>query len=1362
MSLTITELRARVHAALVGDEFHLQTSTLESSTIDLIVADFLPDGRFALARAVAEDGPDGTTVHVRGTGVDLPFQGMMVEIDFYLDGTEAAFTLQAAAGMGWSVTKAFPVMARTLAEAFSFTDSPSPILRLRSHPQDDQTVGMSFQGILNLDTMTGGLADLTGRSQQALSGLIELKEHATQLTKIEWTAPVSEQVDLGLVTVEALTFTIGGYLTYNFIDDVYSTIPYVRLGAAFPFQAQGVQHHLPVAVDIFDLGRAFRFSIDLNEAIDAALHEISSLTDGLELEGFLPDDFHLEDLIKLTAFYFDFDTSLPRKINTIAVDLQSTRLWTIFRLDRSQTDLQVENIVLSFRLFDPFGARTGWLGLSGELVLGDAGRVVIGANYPNFSIHGGMKDGTTLHLDELLRLILGSGVQVPALEMKNLAFRLDAGEYRFESELDGLWSIDNVLAIDQVELGLEHRNNQTQVQLRGQFQLAGVDLFIAAAYTGGEGWLFEGGTHPNQDVSIGTLITDLARFFGSTTLPPALTGLTLQNISVSFNTQTKDFTFTCETRFPLGDDELDLAIHIDIKHQGSETFTKTFTGKLTVDGRVFDVVFAADGSATMFLAAYHKDNGDTIDIKDLMATVSRDVANALPSGLSITLNDALLAYRKTGTAKFLFGLEMGAGINLSNLPLVGRVFPPEETIKLIFQLLVASAALPGPEVTAINGLIPNGVTKLPTGALGAGLTLSTPMQFGNTNAELSLPVQVADTASNPSQPLEATGQNTDVKWFTLQKTFGPVHFNRVGAAYRDGELWFLLDASFATAGLTLSLDGLAVSSPLNAFSPQFHLEGLGIDYQNGPLEIGGAFLRTTITPEQGEPYDEYDGKAVIKTSEFSLSAIGSYAYLNGHPSLFIYGVLDYPLGGPSFFFVTGLAAGFGYNRALNIPPLAQLTSFPLVAEAMGNLAPSHDEQAELRRLHDYIPASVGDYFLAVGVKFTSFKIIDSFVLLTVAFGHRFEIDVLGLSTLVVPTPDAGQAVEPLAEVQMALRATFVPDEGFLGVEARLTSASFILSRNCHLTGGFAFYSWFSGEHAGDFVQTLGGYHPQFRAPDHYPRVPRLGFNWQVSPELTVKGDAYYALTTHALMAGGHLEATWKDGSIQAWFKAGADFLISWKPYHYDIRITVDMGVSYTYHFFGTHHISVDLGAGLHIWGPDFSGQAHIKLWIVSFDVSFGADASQQPQPIAWDDPNRASFKPSFLPSDDAICGLSPQTGLIRTVEHRGQSTWVVNPKTFSLVSNSVIPIKHAWRHAQNDANVLDGRLADKDAETEFGIGSMAVASTDLDTRLTITIHRIDVRFIALMKQLAYRPRLRRISSLSRFTKTYRPVCGARP
>ncbi len=48
--------------------------------------------------------------------------------------------------------------------------------------------------------------------------------------------------------------------------------------------------------------------------------------------------------------------------------------------------------------------------------------------------------------------------------------------------------------------------------------------------------------------------------------------------------------------------------------------------------------------------------------------------------------------------------------------------------------------------------------------------------------------------------------------------------------------------------------------------------------------------------------------------------------------------------------------------------------------------------------------------------------------------------------------------------------------------------------------------------------TLGGYNPHFNPPSFYPTVPRLGINWQVSPELIIKGDEYFAITSRAIMA----------------------------------------------------------------------------------------------------------------------------------------------------------------------------------------------------------------------------------------------------
>ncbi|MEM7803026.1 MAG: DUF6603 domain-containing protein, partial [Chloroflexota bacterium] len=440
-------------------------------------------------------------------------------------------------------------------------------------------------------------------------------------------------------------------------------------------------------------------------------------------------------------------------------------------------------------------------------------------------------------------------------------------------------------------------------------------------------------------------------------------------------------------------------------------------------------------------------------------------------------------------------------------------------------------------------------------------------------------------------------------------------------------------------------------------------------------EIGGSFLKED---------DGFAGLAVIRTEALSLSAIGAYRYADGSPSLFIYAVLDYPLGGPAFFYVTGFAAGFGYNRRLVTPSIEGVATFPLVREATGSSAPlpggQYDRaarlQQEIRALGSAIPADPGQYFLAVGLKFTSFKQIDSFALLAIQFGNRFEIDLLGLSTLKVPAPIGSELVTPVAEAQLALKAVFIPSEGFLGVRAQLTNSSYILSRACHLTGGFAFYAWFSGEHAGDFVLTLGGYHPAFQVPAHYPSVPRLGFMWQVTHNFYLRGGLYFALTAHALMAGGLLEAVYQSGNIRAWFKAGADFLIAWKPYHYEIAVYISLGLEITVHFFGTHTIGLSAAANLKLWGPEFGGEAHIRVKVLIFhipiDINFGSRSRPVPA-ITFNE-----FKQTYLPAEpEEICSVTITGGLIGTVHENGKEIWLVNAKALTLVTNAVIPSTNA-------------------------------------------------------------------------------------
>jgi hypothetical protein len=855
---------------------------------------------------------------------------------------------------------------------------------------------------------------------------------------------------------------------------------------------------------------------------------------------------------------------------------------------------------------------------------------------------------------------------------------------------------------------------------------------IASHLVPGEGWQFAGSTGTGQEIPIGTLIEEIAEKFGvDQKLPQAIESLILENINVSFNTKTKDFTFTCESKFEIESKQVDIVVNINLTHKQDGSYHKEFDGHITLGTLKFDLTFSKDQDATSspdrattsttFIAAYHNVNGDTITVKDLIKNISDDVADLIPNGLSITLKDALFAYHSqtrhdnTKQSTFLFGLDIDGGIDISNLPIIGKTFPPHQTIKLTCQLLIASKQIEKEQIATFNALILEGVTKFPDKCLEEGLDLAASIQLGSITQELDLPIQVNQSTNqgNSSSPLaiKPSPPQSTPKWFKLQKSIGPAHFERIGLQYKDEKIYFLLDASLSAAGLTLSLDGLSVDSSLTEFKPEFNLHGIGIDYQgSSAVEIGGAFLKTTQQTPEGQSYDEYDGMAVIKTKALTLPAIGSYAYLNEHPSLFVYAVLKYPIGGPPFFFVTGLAAGFGYNRSLTVPPIDQIAQFPLVDEAISGTGNPNNLTAELEKLNQYISPESGEIFFAIGIKFTSFKIIDSFALLTVAFGNRFELNVLGLSNLIVPTPEAGKVVSPVAEVQMVLKASLIPDEGFLGVQAQLTSASYILSKNCHLTGGFAFFCWFSGTHAGDFVTTLGGYHTSFIVPDHYPKVPRLGFNWQVDSSITLKGDAYFALCSHALMAGGHLEAAYKRDIVKAWFKAGADFLIAWKPYYYDAEIYVDIGASVGF-------LTIDVGADLHIWGPEFGGKAKVHLWIISFTISFGSDSPPQPPPIDW-----ATFQQSFLPQNqqnkdqyDNICDISVQDGLIKKAED--SDTWIINPKNFSLITNSVIPSKEA--QTGNSPIAMNGAKAIRD----FGISSMGIQPENLITKHTITITR---------------------------------------
>ena len=617
------------------------------------------------------------------------------------------------------------------------------------------------------------------------------------------------------------------------------------------------------------------------------------------------------------------------------------------------------------------------------------------------------------------------------------------------------------------------------------------------------------------------------------------------------------------------------------------------------------------------------------------------------------------------------GLRLSSTVDLAGTPLFGSMLSGLALSDL--QVSYASA-----DVKAGRVVLPPPAPRT-SPAFTKGLQLSFTVvagdakeQFVLTPSSFRAPGSVAAVHAD-GQDLAAWDQAgpPPIQWFAVQKSFGPLTLGRVGVLTTAERFGLALDASVATKALSIDLAGFTVSFRADDISPagvRVDLDGLGVAFTSGSVSLSGSLVRT-----ETDDMVSYDGSLLLQVGRFGVTAVGSYAILSGYASLFVFGLVKGAFGGPPAFFVTGLAAGFGYNRGLRLPEPDQVQSFPLVIAARqgSSYLPDPTVAAALGKLASggWVPPELGSYWVAVGVKFSSFQLIDSFVLLLVQFGNELVIAVVGISSLQLPKAGWGR---PYAYVELVLIAVIRPAAGTVQVTALLTPNSFVIDKACRLSGGFAFYLWFGEQHRGDFVLTIGGYHDFFDKPDHYPVVPRLGISWAMSQTLRLEGSAYFALTPSCVMAGGRLDLAFRSGELRAWFRAHADFLMYWRPFFFHIGIGISVGASYTLHIGAVHKtFSVELGAQVELWGPPLAGVAHVTWWIISFTIDInGGGRPDLPGRVIKDWP---TFAASFLPAREEVCKPRADAGLTGVVKDGDVTVWLVAPPDLVLSSETAIP-----------------------------------------------------------------------------------------
>lgn len=803
--------------------------------------------------------------------------------------------------------------------------------------------------------------------------------------------------------------------------------------------------------------------------------------------------------------------------------------------------------------------------------------------------------------------------------------------------------------------------------------------------------------------------------------------------------------------------KLTISIEQDLK---SNTHSFTFSALVLVDNYEFNVKFnktTVSGKTEWFIiASYLNKQRVSLEFKKLAVSLFGEEVNDKVPNISINIENfkAFFYYKKESKeSKILLGLGAGLDLNLKSLPIAGDILVEANAIAFKEVLvLYAKGEFTKEELKAIKALPENYESKKGLN-ISAQVEVSGELKYftldGATHNEkkidatdekgTTLKVKLEQQDTTPKADKKDGSLSSKAKWSKVDKKIGAVNLQRLGLAYHEGKIVTLLDASIETNSLGMQLLGLGVGVNLdwNNLDPQFYLDGLGLSYKSDAVEIAGAFMRTTAGG-----VDVYKGQARLKMKSFTLSAIGSYAKVNNESSLFIYGLYEGNIGGPPIFQVTAIAAGFGYNRKINAPEITEVAKFPLVALAMmpeqkdlTDVLKSLDE--EMSNGKKPIEIASGNYWLAVGVKFTSFKIIESFILLTANFATKTEFTILGLSRLSWPEKTLRDKVglkEPIVFVEIALKASFSPDSDVIKVDGLITPNSYVFTKDCKLSGGFAFYTWVSGEHAGDFVMTIGGYHPRFQKPAHYPEVPRVALNWKIDNNLFVRGELYFALTPSAIMLGGKWEMLYQSSNVRAAFVMWIDILMQWAPFYYDISIGIILRVEARVSLLlTTLHLNVEIRAQLDIWGPPFSGKALIDLSVYSFEITFGGTTKPNKKELDWNQfaegflpqaekisvkSGRENFETSnSIPANSLDCiTINITNGVIQTIESKGRKLTIANPMQFELGIDSAIPV------TQLTLNSGETNLTNSDVtNSNLGVRPCGLSSDQVRFEMNVTV-----------------------------------------
>ncbi|MCB0706856.1 MAG: hypothetical protein KDC34_16185 [Saprospiraceae bacterium] len=869
-------------------------------------------------------------------------------------------------------------------------------------------------------------------------------------------------------------------------------------------------------------------------------------------------------------------------------------------------------------------------------------------------------------------------------------------------------------------------------------------------------WSLEGRLEGDDPDNLSTIPIDrvISWIFTKTNLqteaPAGLADANLEDVFIKADTAYGSFEIGGSCNFELDDKlkgKIDLSFRIQDKLEDGEKTGKEIQthGILTIndsnnEAHVFALYFDKDPKSKYLFAGYQ----GHLTLQKVIGIFDQSAIDLVPAWISPSLEETFfLLYKnseqnkKSSAWQMFMGLLMdipGSGenqdqkFNLSQVDFIGKYIPEDKgEVQLTLDFSFSNAAISKELAEELNNkLVSFGSSyTIKVGGKDRAKGISVSPKIVAPILGL-LPAGKKDTI--PEKDAADLNNEPKTNWKPVRKQLGPVFIDKVGITMEHGRVKLLLDAGMEIGGFNFKMLDFTISVPMkpniNALADiEFGLNGLELNFTKGELTIAGGFYKQELhldNPKIKGTFTGYVGEIRVKFGSKSLSAMGGYVSLHGTPSFFLYAVAEIPLGGPPEFFVEGVAGGFGINSAVKIPAVEEIRNFIMVKSAFGEPYFEGDNQSSnlSRAFTDFEPTP-GSYWIAIGIKASTYKFLESFLLAIVSFGDRLEIDVLGIARVKLPG-----AAQKMAKAELQLHARLVPEEGVLMVDGKISEGSYLFNPMAKLSGGYAFYSWFTDQYetdaegnekisvyAGDFVMTLGGYSPYYNKPAHYPSVDRLALTYKVNDDLFVKASAYFALTPRHFMIGGKLEGVFHTDFVRANLTVEAHFLVNFEPFAYQL----EAGISLSGEVWALWWHSFHVGLHISLWGPEFGGVALIDLGFFDFEIEFGKP-KQLPLPIGW-----VKFRDTLLPPESEINKVFVSEGIIQENKYEQfsaeQVRYLVNPIDLELQFETAMPACSLQLNDQEIKTV---------SEWTLGIAPMALSAENYKPVFHVTVESVEI------------------------------------